>query len=133
MIEYVPTSLQVSDPLLRRRFVIVAEIKSAQAVPNTAYRWVYTLQVVTIGGDIEVPTFTDLGEEVKAINAREWDNAADSVQGQDPDDLPTNLDYGSVKGYVLCSNGGTFKPDSSSDAEAYLVFAADNPVEGTCA
>ncbi len=123
----------IIDPFFRARYTVTAEIKSAEAVPNAAYRWVYTLQVVTIEGDIETPSFADLGDEVKAVNVREWNNTADSVQGQDPDDLPTNLDYGSVKGYVLCSNGGTIQETSSSDPIAVLVFAADNPVEGTCA
>ena len=120
------------DPFFRKRFAVTAEIKSAEAVSGANYRWLYSLQVVNMDGDIEDPTFSDLGDEVKGLNVREWGNDADSVQGQDPDDLPAGLDYGAVKGYVLCRNGGAMKPDDGSDAISILIFEADNPVEGVC-
>lgn len=116
--------------------VWLARITSSSELVADNYRWLYTVQPLRMSGDFNVAngTFSNQGGAIKAVNVREFENSATSVQGQNPSNLPSGFDYSACAGVVSCLVGASVFTSTAVDAELEQVwyFSLDNPVTGTC-
>tara|TARA_R110000824_G_scaffold342364_1_gene528794 strand:+ start:4108 stop:4503 length:396 start_codon:yes stop_codon:yes gene_type:complete len=118
-------------PFARTEYSTTCEIKASIGIDDAEYRWLYDVQVVLFSGSIDAVEFEDSGDELKAINVREFGNTADNVGGFDPADLPATFDFGPVQGYVVCWSG-YFSVEDGEAPVPVLLFSVENPIEGSC-